>query len=114
MSRFAARVLARHRLVAPDPTLTRGECRIEDASGLICDPATGKYPHIVGRCCYGVRRQGRDVADTAELSPSAIESFGGWMPGSDIPNRIYRERANKVGGREARGARALLRGENVA
>jgi len=71
-------------------------------------------PHIEGRCCYGVRRQGRDVADTAELSPSAIESFGGWMPGSDIPNRIYRERANKVGGREARGARALLRGENVA
>lgn len=71
-------------------------------------------PHIAGRCCYGVRRTGRDVADVAELSPSAIESFGGWTPGSNIPNQIYRERGNRVGRREARAARAALRGERIA
>lgn len=71
-------------------------------------------PHIEGRCCYGARRQGRDVADVAGLSQSAVENFGGWQPGSDIANRVYRERTNRVGRREARSARALLRGEEVA
>lgn len=69
--------------------------------------------HIPGRCAYGVRRQGRDVADEVGLSTSGIESFGGWQPGSDIPNRIYRDRQNRVGRREARGARAMLRGESA-
>lgn len=73
-----------------------------------------KVPHIPGRCCYGARRQGRDVADVAGLSQSAVENFGGWQPGSDIANKVYRERTNRVGRREARSARALLRGENVA
>lgn len=71
-------------------------------------------PHITSRCCYGARRQGRDVADVAGLSQSAVENFGGWQPGSDIANKVYRERTNRVGRREARSARALLRGENVA
>lgn len=71
--------------------------------------------HVEGRGAYGIRRQGRDVADTVNLSPSAIENFGGWTPGSPIPAKVYRERGNRVGRREARGARAALRGEeNVA
>lgn len=52
-----------------------------------------------------------DVADAENLSPSAIENFGGWTPGSPIPAKVYRERGNRVGRREARGARAALRGE---
>lgn len=44
MSRLAARILARRR-IAPTRTVVQGECRIEDAAGLITDPATGRYPH---------------------------------------------------------------------
>lgn len=71
-------------------------------------------PHIEGRGAYGARRQGRDVCGTENLSRAAIESFGGWQPGSPIPDRVYREKENKIGRREARGARAALRGEHVA
>lgn len=70
--------------------------------------------HVEGRGAYGLRRLGRDVADEEGLSPSGIESFGMWTPGSPIPTQVYRSRLSKVGRREARGARAALRRENVA
>lgn len=68
--------------------------------------------HVEGRGAYGLRRLGRDVADDEGLSPSGIESFGMWTPGSPIPQAVYRSRLSKAGRREARGARAALRGES--
>lgn len=68
--------------------------------------------HVRGRCGYGVRRQGRDFADEAGLSRSATENWGTWTPGSTIPDQVYRNRANRVGRREARGARARFRNED--
>lgn len=67
--------------------------------------------HIPGRSAYGVRRVSRDVAEG--MSQSAIENFGSWTAGSKVANEVYLEPTNKAGRREARGARARLRGETV-
>lgn len=68
-------------------------------------------PHVYGRLAYGVRRLGVDVGDAAGLSPSGLQALGGWTDIA-IPERVYKERGNKAGRREARGVRATLRGED--
>jgi hypothetical protein len=70
-----------------------------------------KVPHIDGRSTYGVRRQGRDVADELGLTRSGVENFGAWSPGSKVPDEVYRNRENRAGMKEATKARAALRGE---
>lgn len=71
-------------------------------------------PHVEGRGAYGGRRRARDVFGESDVSQAAIENGGGWVPGSSIPNAVYRQRENIAGAIEARPVRALIRGEDAA
>lgn len=70
-------------------------------------------PHVEGRGAYGGRRRARDVFGESDVSQAAIENGGGWVPGSNIPNAVYRNRQNVAGAIEARPVRALIRGESL-
>src|SRR5688572_28194349 len=99
MSRFAARVLARYHAAAPAATIPVGECRIEDAAGLICDPATGRYPH---------RTAMRDEMERA--LKFACQVWGADTPWSQIDElqytKLLRRRLEQLLAKDCRGVRA--------
>lgn len=95
---MAARILARRR-IAPAATYVRGECRIEDAAGLITDPATGKYAH---------RTPMRDEMERALRF--ACQVWGADTPWSQIDElhytKLLRLRLEQLLAKDRRGVRA--------